>query len=152
MSGPPLPPESFKEALRDRLREWGGRMPRPVTVYRSAEDYLREILRHNWKAVWAEISQSHEMLVLLFRYSRGEKLTPGEVRKVKAQLLDVARAIPALGIFALPGGALLLTLMARAMPWALVPSSFLKREGEKEGGTGPDPPGSAEATDENTGP
>ncbi|MEW6744043.1 MAG: hypothetical protein AB1486_14925 [Planctomycetota bacterium] len=134
MSGPPTPPRTFQEALRERLRSLRGRVPRPVTVYRTAEDYVRDALRHNWKAVWAQISQSREVLVLLFRYSRGERLTPAEIRKVKVQLLDLARAIPALGIFALPGGALLLSLMAKAMPWALVPSAFLKKHEKDDGG------------------
>jgi hypothetical protein len=44
--------------------------------------------------------------VLLAKAARGQTLTRDERRRMRAQLIDVAKAIPALAIFAAPGGEL----------------------------------------------
>jgi hypothetical protein len=51
-------------------------------------------------------------------------LTEGEKRKVKAQLLDVAKTIPALAIFALPAGAIVLAVLIKVLPFNILPSAF----------------------------
>jgi len=94
--------------------------------------WLRETVVRNKKAVWEEVSQSDEMLRLIWRFSRGGTLTDEEQKRVREQLLDLARVVPALGIFALPGGAVLLPLLARALPWDLLPSAFREKEGISE--------------------
>jgi hypothetical protein len=52
---------------------------------------------------------------------------------VRAQLIDLAKVVPALAIFAAPGGMLLLPLLAKLLPFNLLPSAW-DRSGEKEGG------------------
>lgn len=102
--------------------------------YRSEIGYpwLKEVVVRNKNAIWNEISQSDEMLRLMWRYSLGGTLTDDEQKRVREQLLDLARIVPALGIFALPGGAVLLPMLARALPWDLLPSSFREQEGISE--------------------
>jgi isopentenyldiphosphate isomerase len=52
-------------------------------------------------------------------------LTDEERRKIKQQLLDICRGIPALSLaLAAPGGAVLLLLLDRLLPGYLVPSAF----------------------------
>jgi ABC-type proline/glycine betaine transport system permease subunit len=51
-------------------------------------------------------------------------LTPEEKRKVRLQLLDILKTIPALAIFALPGGSLVLPVLIRLLPFNLLPSAF----------------------------
>jgi len=51
-------------------------------------------------------------------------LTPEEDATVRAQLIDVCKAIPALALFAVPGGSLLLPLIIRHLPIDLRPSNF----------------------------
>ena len=64
---------------------------------------------------------------MLYRYGQGDAtLTEREIADAKAQLTDIAKAVPALAIFALPGGALLLPVMAKILPFDLFPSSFGK--------------------------
>ena len=64
---------------------------------------------------------------MLFRSTgaaRGQKLSAEERRKMRAQLIDVAKAIPALAIFAAPGGILLLIALAKVLPFNILPSAF----------------------------
>jgi hypothetical protein len=91
--------------------------------------WLKETVVRNKNAVWKEISESDEMLRLLWRFARGATLADEEQKRVREQLLDLAKFVPALGIFALPGGAILLPMLARALPWSLLPSSFREKEG-----------------------
>ena len=46
-----------------------------------------------------------------------------EKSKIKIQLLDICKAIPALAVFLLPGGALLLPLLIKLIP-DILPSAF----------------------------
>ena len=94
--------------------------------------WLKHTVIRNKNAVWKEIGESDEMLRLMWRYARGETLTDEEQKQARDQLLDLAKVVPALGIFALPGGAVLLPMLARALPWDLLPSSFREKEGISE--------------------
>ena len=94
--------------------------------------WLKNTVVRNKNAVWKEIGESDEMLRLMWRYARGETLTDEEQKQARDQLLDLAKVVPALGIFALPGGVVLLPMLARALPWDLLPSSFREKEGISE--------------------
>ena len=56
--------------------------------------------------------------------ARGKGLSADEKRRMREQMLDVARAVPALALFAAPGGALVLLALSRVLPMKLLPSSF----------------------------
>jgi hypothetical protein len=62
--------------------------------------------------------------VLLARAARGQTLSADEKRRMREQLIDVAKAVPALAIFAAPGGVLLLIALAKVLPFDLLPSAF----------------------------
>src|SRR5206468_1015598 len=59
--------------------------------------------------------------------SVGTSLTAAEKAKVREQLIDLAKTIPALAIFAAPGGMLLLPILIKLLPFNLLPSSFIDR-------------------------
>jgi hypothetical protein len=80
----------------------------------------------NLEALVTEIRETGELGQLLARAASGHALSAEERRKVKAQLLDLAKAVPALAIFAAPGGMLLLPLVAKLLPFSLVPSAWAK--------------------------
>jgi DnaJ-domain-containing protein 1 len=84
----------------------------------------------NYRALQKEIKKTGELSVLLARAARGQKLTSDEKRRMREQLVDVARAVPALAIFAAPGGVLLLLALARVLPFDLLPSSFRDEPGD----------------------
>lgn len=90
----------------------------------------------NLGAVVTEIRQTGELGQLLARAAGGRTLSADEKRKVRAQLVDLAKAVPALAIFAAPGGMLLLPLLAKLLPFNLLPSAWDKPPGAK----GPDTP------------
>ena len=78
----------------------------------------------NLDAVVTEIRETGELGALLAKAAGGSKLTAEEKRKVRAQLVDLAKAVPALAIFAAPGGMLLLPLLAKLLPFKLMPSAW----------------------------
>jgi len=87
-------------------------------------DELSTMVRKNSRAVLNEIRKTGELSVLLARAARGRGLSADEKRRMREQLLDVARAVPALALFAAPGGALVLLALTRVLPFKLLPSSF----------------------------
>jgi len=76
----------------------------------------------NKKRLAKEIQESKELLSLLTK-STHKKLTSEEKGKVKKQLIDICKSIPALAVFMLPGGALLLPLLIKLIP-DILPSAF----------------------------
>ena len=70
-----------------------------------------------------EIKETKELSELLVKATT-TPLSELEKQKVQAQLLDVARSIPALAIFALPGGGILLPVLIKLLPFNILPSSF----------------------------
>ena len=60
----------------------------------------------------------------LLMKSAHSPLSAQEKRKVRQQLFDIMKTIPALAIFALPGGGIALPLLIKLLPFNLLPSSF----------------------------
>ena len=94
----------------------------------SAVDEIKELVRKNRKRLYQELIESKELMVLLTK-STYKKLTEDEKEKVKEQLLDILKGIPAFAIFMLPGGVLLLPLLIKLIP-GIMPSSFRNEEEE----------------------
>jgi len=80
------------------------------------------LLQKNKNSLVQELHESKELVVLL-TISTTRKLNDEEKGKVKEQLLDICKSIPAFTVFMLPGGALLLPLLIKAIP-NLLPSAF----------------------------
>ena len=89
-----------------------------------------KVLGRNKDKLGKEIKQSKE-LVFLIRKSTTKELTKEEKEIVKVQFLDIAKSMPALAIFMLPGGALLLPLLLKILP-DLLPSAFRDNEIDNE--------------------
>ena len=85
-------------------------------------DEIKTLLQKNKKRLVNELNQSKE-LVSLLKKSTHEKLSNKEKEQLKNQLLDVLKTIPALAIFLLPGGLILLPLVAKILP-DILPSAF----------------------------
>ena len=73
-----------------------------------------------------ELKESKE-LVALINKSRKQDLTKEEKNAVKKQFKDIARSVPALAIFMIPGGTFLLPIILKVIP-DLVPSAFRENE------------------------
>ncbi len=85
-------------------------------------DEIKKILEKNSKSLVQELKQSKELVILLNK-SAYTKLSEEEKSKVKSQLLDVLKSIPALAVFLLPGGLVLLPIIAKLIP-DILPSAF----------------------------
>ncbi len=88
----------------------------------TTREEIKESVLKNKKRLAKEIKESKE-LVSLLRKSTFNKLTDDEKVKVKTQLLDICKGIPAFAVFMLPGGALLLPLLIKLIP-DILPSAF----------------------------
>lgn len=85
-------------------------------------DEIRLLLQKNKKRLDQELRQSKEA-VRLIKKATHSSLNAEEKEKIKIQLLDICKAIPALAVFLLPGGALLLPLLIKLIP-DILPSAF----------------------------
>jgi len=85
-------------------------------------DELKGLLIRNKLRLAKELKQSKEA-VFLIKKSTHSTLSTEEKEKVKTQLLDICKAIPAFAVFMLPGGALLLPLLIKLIP-DILPSAF----------------------------
>jgi len=85
---------------------------------------ISDAVATNYDAFTEALRDTGELGQLLGRAAGGATLTADEKRKVKEQLLDLAKAVPALAIFAAPGGMLLLPLLAKLLPFSLLPGAW----------------------------
>lgn len=106
---------------------------------------VTSVVTGNLEALVSELRETGELGQLLAQAAAGRSLSPEEKRKVKAQLVDLAKAVPALAIFAAPGGMLLLPLLAKLLPFNMLPSSWDKGARAAAATPGPTAPALAPA-------
>ena len=85
-------------------------------------DEIKMLIQKNKKRLATELIQSKELVILLNK-SAYTKLTSQEKDIVKTQLLEICKSIPAFTIFMLPGGIILLPIVAKLIP-EIIPSTF----------------------------
>jgi len=97
------------------------------TAFTQFQDYMNDkvvkLVKKNVANIMNEIKETKELSELLLKATT-QPLTSHEKQKVQEQLMDVARSIPALAIFALPGGGILLPVLIKVLPFNILPSSF----------------------------
>ena len=76
------------------------------------------------------MQQNQKTMGILYRYSTGEALGPEELEVATKQITDMAKMVPALAIFLLPGGMVLLPMLAKLLPWELIPDLKPQEAGE----------------------
>lgn len=116
--------DSFEKALANSWNEFRNKLPGKIGDYLDPAAAFENIIKKNGAAVLQEIKESKDAVLLLWKLAKQGALTEQEEQELKDQLTDLARTIPALGVFALPGGMLLLPILAKALPWRLLPSAF----------------------------
>ncbi len=106
-----------------------GNLPvlRDRSFVRNVGDHLRGqatvVIRKNLHRIVTEIRETQELYTLLMKATH-LPLTPEEKRKVREQLMDILKTIPAVAIWALPGGGFVLPILIKLLPFNLLPSSF----------------------------
>jgi hypothetical protein len=104
-------------------------VPSYEKVYDNFTARWKKILMRNKEKLSVELQESKE-LVALMKKSRKEELTAEEKEKVKTQLKDILKSMPAFAIFMIPGGAILLPMMVKIIP-DLLPTAFKDNEIEE---------------------
>jgi uncharacterized membrane protein YebE (DUF533 family) len=108
------------------------------TVGTTAQSFRQRIFKRlqkgiseNIDLIVEEIKNTGELGELLYRASKGEKLSAEERSTMRDQMLSIVRSIPSLAIFSIPGGAVLLPLVFRYLPDGLKPRAFAKRKSQR---------------------
>lgn len=112
-------------------------------VYKSFAKRWGKVISRNSDKLKVELRESKE-LVGLIRKSSVRELTPEEKEIVKSQFKDLAKSIPALTVFMLPGGAILMPLLLKLIP-DMIPSAFRENKIESEEETKLSPDASSES-------
>lgn len=94
-------------------------------------DDLARTVERNFDAVAQELKQTGELAELLAKAARGATLNEDERRRLRRDLLDVAKAVPSLAILAAPGGLFLLAALTRVLPFSILPSAWDGRRAAK---------------------
>jgi hypothetical protein len=81
-----------------------------------------EIVERNWSVLIYEARQGRELTQALSILARGGTLTLEQRRRLREQLVDLAKTIPSLALFAAPGGLLLTMALAKVLPQSFLPS------------------------------
>ena len=97
------------------------------TAFTQFQDYMNDklfkLVKKNVANILTEVKETKELSELLLKATT-QPLTNNEKRKIQEQLMDIARSIPAIAIFALPGGGILFPLLIKVLPFNILPSSF----------------------------
>jgi len=102
-------------------------------VYSRMTKRWTKILMRNKDKLAEEIKGSKELVSLVKKGTTNE-LTKEEKELVRSHFKEIAKTIPALAIFILPGGTLLLPIVLKIVP-DLIPSAFRSNKIEEEEGS-----------------
>lgn len=103
----------FDHSVLGAFNRFRGRVAHRVT----------SIVRSNTDKIMTEVRQTKELALLLGKASK-EPLDADEKKRVREQLLDIAKTVPALAIFVIPGGSLVFAVLCKVLPFNLLPSAF----------------------------
>ncbi|RLD47866.1 MAG: hypothetical protein DRI94_13360 [Bacteroidetes bacterium] len=93
-------------------------------ITKSLANRVSKLIKKNKNMIISEIRESGELLVLIQKSLKTE-LTIEEKQKINKQIKDIIKSIPALAIFMIPGGTIILPIILKILPNDLVyPSSF----------------------------
>jgi hypothetical protein len=119
-----LPQHGEGDGRAPRAAEDGARRPATALAVRPGPSPLAVAVTGNLAALATELRETGELTQLLARAAAGHRLDDVQRAKVRAQLIDVAKAVPALALLAAPGGLLILPVLAKVLPFSLLPSAW----------------------------
>ncbi len=93
-------------------------------IKKRANKQVSLAVKKNLGRIMNEIRQTGKLYGLLVK-SSAIALTKEEKAFVKEQLLSIIKAIPALAIFCLPAGAMVLPIFIKILPFNMLPNSFV---------------------------
>jgi len=93
-------------------------------IPRSVRARLRKVILENRDNIYQEIRETKELYTLLMKWSRQGSISAAERATVKAQLFDICKTIPAIAIFLIPFGTVVLALLIKYLPFDILPDAF----------------------------
>ncbi len=90
----------------------------------SIKSKMKKIVLENRDRVFQEIRETKKLYELMLKWSTGGSLTSAEKAAVKAQLIDICKTIPAMAVFMVPFGSIMLALLIKFLPFNILPSAF----------------------------
>ncbi|HUB06386.1 MAG TPA: TerB family tellurite resistance protein [Myxococcales bacterium] len=87
---------------------------------------VEELVDRNRSFFLHELRQGRELTAALGTLARGGKLDAAQRRRLREQLLDLAKTVPGLALVAAPGGLLLAMALAKILPPSFLPSGFVE--------------------------
>jgi hypothetical protein len=94
--------------------------PRASTISNT----LAAALKGHSGKISNEVRETVDSIGVLGRQAVGKSASAEQWRQVRSTLSDLSRTAPALALFAMPGGALLLPLAMKTLPFDLRPTSY----------------------------
>ena len=85
---------------------------------------ITDIVIENKEKIIKQLTQTKDMTLLVNKKMKGEPLTKEENELITRNIHDILKTIPALGIFLLPGGAILLPVLSKVLPFNILPSAW----------------------------
>ncbi len=92
------------------------------TFSKNLTGTIRKAVVQNKSLILREVQKKRDLYHLLIKWNQGEALSECEKETIWNQLIDIAKAIPALTIFVLPFGGLVLLIMIKYLPTFLLPN------------------------------
>ncbi len=82
----------------------------------------------NKNKIIQEIVETKSLYNLILKWGSEGSLSKEEMSQVKKQLLDILKTIPAITIFLIPFGSIILVLLVKTLPFDILPSAFSNSE------------------------
>ena len=109
--------------IQEKRWDWSNRMEKVNTKaiglassMLMVKKYFRRLIVTNKEAILMQVLSIRGLMQLLMKTrNTDEKWTREEKKEIKRHLKNIAKIIPAVAIFALPGGSLLLPILAEAI-------------------------------------
>lgn len=101
-------------------------------IPKKISDKIFLIIDENKSNLINEIKETKELYELLIKWGKEGSVSDEEMEKIKEQLLDVLKSIPALAIFLVPFGSFILLIMIKILPFNILPSSFADKVNDPE--------------------
>jgi NhaP-type Na+/H+ or K+/H+ antiporter len=97
------------------------------------KNYLKRLIVINKEAILMEVlSISGLMQILMKTRNTDEKWTKEEKKEIKMHLKNIAKIVPAVVVFALPGGSFLLPILAEVLDRRKTRRHVRKEEGIRQ--------------------
>lgn len=85
---------------------------------------MKKVILDNKEKVLQEIRETKDLYELMLKWSDSGQLSSDEEAAVKSQLIDICKTIPALAVFMIPFGSILLAILIKFLPFNILPTAF----------------------------